>query len=672
MNKSSFFIIMFLILSITFISAEMFGYGNTETVSTASTSINISGGNYTFNETQFEVDDTNVSIKTSWLETFVNALSKWSNYWTKTENINQSGYNISADCLGVNGSQICSWDAVNQSVSENDPHWTANYSLYNDTWTSTYNSTYNSYNSTGLIKDWEYINTDTNASTACSDTEVLLGNGSCYNSSGFGSDVNLSNYRNLTNNDFYGETNILDYSILIVDEVCAVGYYSKFAISVSEDIIPNPMPIISSPGDYYLTWLNGSNQGEMFQITYTADFTDTWGIDRIGTLGSYSGFGDCFKIELFNSVGNINTEGNVNVNGDINVNGSANLSGGGEIYGEFNVYSNLDLGGYDLYANHTGTETFKISAYNKKSPSDRYTVQTDNSLDQVFGGISAKNSTDSNMYSVLYASPDSYLLDYDQSAIEGEWGLHPSYDVYNDSFQKGQAIKASVSYYDTGGSFPNENEADLDEGYAFTGFLSATAGSASINNFMFYNLDYSTPDMSSFNTAIGYYARNMSGLGATNTYSLYAENEVFVDANITAHNFVDLTPAWDKSSSEALDSLTSTKSLVKDDKVEIDHSTLPEFTRATKTILNKTNCKEICTKEISGYEGTKENPIPIYRNVCRQDCDMVPYEVEGRDIGATVTMLVESIKALKTQNEELKQELCLFNDYSWCLGVIKK
>jgi len=74
------------------------------------------GGNYTFNETQFDViDETDVNIETSWLETFVNALSKWGDYWTKTENIDQSGYNISADCLGVNGEYICNWTDVNQS-----------------------------------------------------------------------------------------------------------------------------------------------------------------------------------------------------------------------------------------------------------------------------------------------------------------------------------------------------------------------------------------------------------------------------------------------------------------------------------------------------------------------------------------------------------------------------
>jgi hypothetical protein len=115
-------VIILIVFLLPLISANSFGFDNQNipvlrpVVSTTSTSTNISGGNYTFNETQFEViNDTNVSIKTSWLTSFVNALSKWSNYWTKTENINQSGYNISADCLEINGEKVCDWDSVNQS-----------------------------------------------------------------------------------------------------------------------------------------------------------------------------------------------------------------------------------------------------------------------------------------------------------------------------------------------------------------------------------------------------------------------------------------------------------------------------------------------------------------------------------------------------------------------------
>jgi hypothetical protein len=58
-----------------------------------------------FNDTQFDSNDP-ITIKTSWLTSFIEALSKWANYWTKTENIDQTGYNITADTfkLGNNNS----------------------------------------------------------------------------------------------------------------------------------------------------------------------------------------------------------------------------------------------------------------------------------------------------------------------------------------------------------------------------------------------------------------------------------------------------------------------------------------------------------------------------------------------------------------------------------------
>jgi hypothetical protein len=156
-NKFTLISFVLLLFSLTFVSAS-FGFDNQNipvlrpVVSTTSTSTNISGGNYTFNETQFDViDDTNVSIKTSWLETFVNALSKWSNYWTKTENINQSGYNISADCLEVNGEKVCDWDSVNQTST-----YTHLSNFSNDLAFSTFNATYDlwAYNQTTPFSTW--------------------------------------------------------------------------------------------------------------------------------------------------------------------------------------------------------------------------------------------------------------------------------------------------------------------------------------------------------------------------------------------------------------------------------------------------------------------------------------------------------------------------------------
>jgi len=69
--------------------------------------------------------------------------------------------------LTLEGVSISSWDDVNftGSGAEVDPYWTANYSLYNTTWST---------------------DTNTNAETICSTDEVLLGNGTCVSSSSFG------------------------------------------------------------------------------------------------------------------------------------------------------------------------------------------------------------------------------------------------------------------------------------------------------------------------------------------------------------------------------------------------------------------------------------------------------------------------------------------------------
>ena len=57
------------------------------------------------NSTQFETGEP-ATIKTSWLTSFIESISKWANYWTKTENINQTGYNISADYYFGNASYM--------------------------------------------------------------------------------------------------------------------------------------------------------------------------------------------------------------------------------------------------------------------------------------------------------------------------------------------------------------------------------------------------------------------------------------------------------------------------------------------------------------------------------------------------------------------------------------
>lgn len=55
------------------------------------------------NSTQFETGEP-ATIKTSWLTQIIDDVSKWANYWTKTENINATGYNITANYYYGNAS----------------------------------------------------------------------------------------------------------------------------------------------------------------------------------------------------------------------------------------------------------------------------------------------------------------------------------------------------------------------------------------------------------------------------------------------------------------------------------------------------------------------------------------------------------------------------------------
>jgi hypothetical protein len=130
--------------------------------------------------------------------------------------------------------------------------------------------------------------------------------------------------------------------------------------------------------------------------------------------------------------------------------------------------------------------------------------------------------------------------------------------------------------------------------------------------------------------------------------------------NVTSSNFIDLTPAWSKTPVEALNELLKVKSGTDaSGNTVIDHSSLPEFTKAK--LLKETNlvnCKEICSEV-----ATEEEP----ENECYEECDTEYIYEDGRNIGATVTMVVEAIKALREENTLLKKALCkIDSSYEWC------
>jgi len=61
----------------------------------------------------------------------------------RNDNLNNSGYNITANYFFGNGSQL-----TDLTFTETDSLWTANYTAHNDSWSSIYNSTYANWNKT--------------------------------------------------------------------------------------------------------------------------------------------------------------------------------------------------------------------------------------------------------------------------------------------------------------------------------------------------------------------------------------------------------------------------------------------------------------------------------------------------------------------------------------------
>lgn len=126
-----------------------------------------------------------------------------------------------------------------------------------------------------------------------------------------------------------------------------------------------------------------------------------------------------------------------------------------------------------------------------------------------------------------------------------------------------------------------------------------------------------------------------SGGDIENTNRIFADN-ITSDNAVTAVQFIDLTPAYDKTSREALDELTAIRNK-SDGKggIEIDHSTLPNFVKVDTEIRNVTSGNKIT--------------------------------VVGRSIGAMISMIIEAIRSLNNEDDKIKAELCRKdNTYSWC------
>lgn len=124
------FLAFVLVFSIGLVTATPFGYDFLEhpvqsIINGSNYSINVNNSNFleghpasyfypnsnpfgfinSTNSTQFD-NNAPIHIKESWLTSFINLVVDLSNYWTKTENINITGYNLTANKLdmGLNNS----------------------------------------------------------------------------------------------------------------------------------------------------------------------------------------------------------------------------------------------------------------------------------------------------------------------------------------------------------------------------------------------------------------------------------------------------------------------------------------------------------------------------------------------------------------------------------------
>jgi len=178
-------------------------------------------------------------------------------------------------------------------------------------------------------------------------------------------------------------------------------------------------------------------------------------------------------------------------------------------------------------------------------------------------------------------------------------------------------------------------------------------------------------------------------LTTTGSITVTGDSNFLGDLMITGKSFasthIDHTPGWEGSSQEALEQLLQVKT-GKDG--EIDHSSLPEFTRVK---LPYTKPGKESNTEAKGIKPMQA--MAMTTETVSADATDVDEVTTGRDLGASITLLFEAVKALneniesgesaevsseieflKHENKELKEENRLFKEemcardssYSWC------
>ena len=217
---------------------------------------------WAINETNFYNDSGTLELNFTFLDliyvrisNIVSLVGNWTadkgNYYLKTDvdtnitdaNTTLTGY-IDAQDENYNNTMTAYVDAQGGLSEESDPYWLGNLTAYNESWSN--NTFIPDTNCTvdGSCPDIVYelelsYTVDTNASTACSNAEVLLGNGTCFPSSAFSSgSVNENQTFNpligFTSNSYNGNiTNGSEIGYNAANNICGIEFPgSHFCLEV--------------------------------------------------------------------------------------------------------------------------------------------------------------------------------------------------------------------------------------------------------------------------------------------------------------------------------------------------------------------------------------------------------------------------------------------------------
>jgi len=397
------------------------------------------------------------------------------------------------------------------TLSESDPYWTANQSSYSTTavifgfnyWNDTY-ATFNKTHADTLYADINSV--DTNASTACDATEVLLGNGTCYNSTLFYDGAgNESWTQALADTLYYGVANIwgfynsTDFSItdyFTKVQIVAFDYFnltnfpythlSNFTNDLGIENYSHLSNFTDDLGDRgYTSNLNFTNDASFWNDTY-ATFNKTYAdtlYASISVTGDNSSWNKTYADTIYAVIGygdDWNKTYADTLYADISVTGDN--SSWNETYADTLYY---DISNPSTFWNAT------FALFNKTYADTLYAdiaVTGDNSswnktyADTLYASISVTGDNESwnETYATSIYAPINYGDDWNKTYADT---LYAGIDVTGDNSSWNKTY-ADTLYYDLGNSYGYYNSTD----FSITDYWT----SAQVESFSFWNDTYAT------------------------------------------------------------------------------------------------------------------------------------------------------------------------------------